>query len=148
MEKRSIADLGFTDEQKAILVASASKRNLATEDRKSFWKSDLCARMIGDIMRTNMVLACDDPHYDLKGVQARYGWEDLSEDTIKLFIATCTDGQAAPIELYMPEDEEDEWSCWACIKRGLYVHSMSGQGTVYTIRPATEEEINLGKPAC
>ncbi|MEG0868716.1 MAG: hypothetical protein RSD49_17475 [Hafnia sp.] len=140
--------LKSSDSVSAVLATMKEK----TAERKAFWESPLCERMIADILRSDCGLDCDAPHYTLAQVQASFGWEDLSKETIQLFIDAATDGSASPSEReFAPDsddDEDDDFACeWACIKRGLHILSLSGQGTVYHIRAATEDEMANSIPS-
>lgn len=123
-------------------------RDAQLRDRFEFADSPLCERMIGDIMRVQTGLDSEFS-YVLKQTQARFGWHDLPKEVIQLFIDTMTDGEVTPIEHLLERElddgEEDDGSEWSCIKRGLHINSLSGQGTVYFIRPATAEELALAK---
>jgi hypothetical protein len=121
-------------------------RDAQIRDRIEFASSPLCERMISDIMRVQAGLDSEFS-YVLKQTQARFGWYDLPKEVIQLFIDTMTDGEVTAIEHHLEreleEGEEDDGSEWSCIKRGLHINSLSGQGTVYFIRPATVEELAL-----
>ena len=132
----------------AILENMRLVRNAQIHDRIEFASSPLCERMISDIMRVQAGLDSEFA-YVLKQTQARFGWQDLPKEVIQLFIDTMTDGEVTAIEHHLEreleEGEEDDCSEWSCIKRGLHINSLSGQGTVYFIRPATAEELALVK---
>lgn len=132
----------------SILENVRLSRLAHVRDCIEFANSPLCERMIGDMMHVQAGLDSEFA-YALKETQARFGWHDLPKEVIQLFIDTMTDGEVTPIEHHLEreleEGEEDDGSEWSCIKRGLHINSLSGQGTVYFIRPATPEELALVK---
>lgn len=127
----------LTDQKMESFLDSLMKK---TEENKRFFEGSLCQRMIDDVINSGKSLSCDDISYAIEVVQERFGWQDLDKDTINKFLDVLVDNTASPADFYLPIEDET-WSEWACIKKGLYVHSISGQGTLYLIRAATDEEL-------
>lgn len=129
----------ITDEMVEQFAADMKKKK---EERIAFFQSDVCKRMIGDIISHPTVpLNCDDAHYFLEQTQARYGWNDLSKEQINKFVEVMSDGEAAEAFLDCP-DEENPFDHSYHLKGGLVVFMMHGQGTVSTIMaPEFESDI-------
>lgn len=103
------------------------------EDRIAFFESDVCKRMIGDIISNAATpLNCDDVHYFFERTQQCYGWTELTKEQMNKFIEVMSDGEAAEAFIDCP-DEENPFDHSYHLKGGLVVFMMHGQGTVSTI---------------
>lgn len=119
----------ITDE---LVAKFASDMKAKVERRREFFASDLCKRMIGDIIATAEPLSCDEVSYFLENVQQTYSWGDLTKEQISEFVEVMADASDADALLDCPDDENPFDHSYH-LKGGLVVFTMHGQGTVNTL---------------
>ncbi|MNC22184.1 hypothetical protein D3C75_701780 [compost metagenome] len=101
------------------------------ERRREFFASDVCKRMIGDIIATEP-LTCGEVSYFFERVQQTYGWSDITKEQALLFIEVISDASDADAFIDCPDDD-NPFDHSHHLKGGLMVFMMHGQGTVVTI---------------
>lgn len=120
----------ITDELVAKFAADMKKKK---EDRIAFFESDVCKRMISDVMsKGDRQLNCDDIHYFAERTQEKFGWGDLTKEQMSKFCEVMSDGEAADAFIDCP-DQENPFDHSYHLKGGLVVFMMHGQGTVSSI---------------
>lgn len=100
--------------------------------RREFFTSDVCKRMIGDIIATGEPLSCESVSYLFERVQQTYGWSDLSKEQVEEFINVMSDASDAEVLLDCPDDENPFDHSYH-LKGGCVIFMMHGQGTVITV---------------
>lgn len=118
-------------------LSARFEKHLDTEEdnKKNFWASDLCSRMIADFLRVGSLLSPEDFGYFEDATKSKYGWEDISNDDVKQFFNTmqcCRIG----VESEITRDDENPFENWSFVKRGVEVRVMIGQGTSVLLSPA------------
>lgn len=128
----------ITDEMIAKFAASMKKKK---DDRIAFFESDVCKRMISDLMSSVEGLDSEDVSYFHEAAQERLKWGDLTKDQMLQFIDVMSDGEAADVFIDCP-DEDNPFDHSFHLKGGLMVFMMHGQGTVSQIMsPQTDPEM-------
>lgn len=103
-----------------------------TERRREFFASDVCKRMIGDIISTGEPLSCGEVSYFFERVQQTYGWSDLTKEQVEEFVSVMSDASDAEALLDCPDDENPFDHSYH-LKGGCVIFMMHGQGTVVTV---------------
>lgn len=118
----------ITDEMVEKFAADMTKK---ADDRKAFFESDLCKRMIADVIATEP-LTCSEVSYFFEATAARNGWGDISKEQVQMFISVMSDASDADAFIDCPDDD-NPFDHSLHLKGGLMVFMMHGQGTVVTI---------------
>ena len=104
------------------------------EEMRSFWNSEVCKRMINDIITKNEILSDDDFKYAPDAVKQNFGWDGLAEDTIYMFFSVMADadiGESATLSV----DDACVFENFSVTKSGLCCNVLIGQGVIHTIYP-------------
>ena len=103
------------------------------DDRSAFFESDLCKRMIADIIAVEP-LTCDEVSYFFEATQQRYGWADITKEQALQFIEVMSAPTEHDVFIDCP-DTDNPFDHSIHLKGGVMVFMMHGQGTVVTIMP-------------
>lgn len=106
------------------------------EDAVAFWTSDICAKLIQDIVAKGKPLSADTFSYFERQVRETYGWEEVAHSDILALFDVLGDS-AIGVEKSVV-DVECPFENVSYLKRGLWCHLMYGQGTALTICPDKE----------
>lgn len=104
------------------------------EEMRAFWDSEVCKRMINDIITKNEMLIDDDFKYVPEAIKQKLGWVDLSDDTVYMFFSVMADidiGEGATLSV----DDDCVFENFSVTKSGLCCKVLIGQGVIYTIYP-------------
>ncbi|MFK4136494.1 hypothetical protein ACI2KR_30120 [Pseudomonas luteola] len=118
------------------LIETASMQHQMTiAKHKAFYESDLCRRMIADMVKANKGFGCTDIPCCVAELQDRYGWHDLTVETINEFLDVHVHMQYELSPCIHDYDENNPFVHSAYLVGELIVVVMHGQGSLYRVFP-------------
>lgn len=125
------------DELSALAERFAQHWKERQQAMKEFWESDLCKKMVQDMVAKDECLSADHFAYFEREVRDTFGWHDVPKETITMFINVMADGDIGVEKT--STDESCPFANISYLKRGLWCRLMHGQGTSIVIEPADKE---------
>ena len=129
------------DEKLWAFIKSDEFINQIREDREkeiaiktAFFNSSLCERMVQDIIAKDYSLDNEGFAYFPERVREHLGWQDISDDDIKLFISVMSEDKLFPVDV--PTQTDEDYIEIDIVRRGLSITVLYGQGCAIIIRKA------------
>jgi hypothetical protein len=107
------------------------------ESRRAFFGSDLCKRIAADVAAADAGFGCEDVSYCFDELTARFGWTDLTKEDLSMFIQAMSDMSFGVDSMLSDPIEDNPFDHAVCLKGGLLVFSMHGQGSEYWVEPVS-----------
>lgn len=119
----------ITDEMVARFHVDMQKER---DERRSFFESDVCKRMISDLITSLEGLDSEHVAYFHEASQDRLKWGDLTKEQMLQFIEVMSDASDSDSFIDCP-DSTNPFDHSYHLKGGLVVFTMHGQGTIHQI---------------
>lgn len=104
------------------------------EQKRAFYHSPLKKRIVSDILRVGEGFDSERLAYFSKEVKAIFGWEDISNEDLNLFLEVMSSDELednAPITYH-----DSPFFSFTIQRDGLSIYLISGQGTIISVEPA------------
>lgn len=105
------------------------------KDREIFWNGSLCKKMIADMINFNQKFDSETFAYHPEKVKSQYGWENIANENIDLFMNVMCDSTIGVLE-NQTKDKDCMFDNRNFVKSGIHVFIMSGQGTFIRLSPS------------
>lgn len=113
-----------------------TKKEKEDQLKLSFWNDPLCEKMIGDMIQANKGFDEEEFAYFPEQVKSKFGWENLTNEQIHLFIDVMYDCQLGLPDNFEPTvDEQCPFENYSFVKKGIHVFVMYGQGVAIILKP-------------
>lgn len=129
-----LAEILKTIDMEKFALEYEQKQVQKRKEKEIFWNSELCKKMIADMIKVNQDFDSETLAYQPEKVKSQYEWGDIDNGDINLFMNVMCDSTIGIIE-NEGEDEECMFDNRSFVKSGIHVFMMSGQGTFIRLSP-------------
>lgn len=124
----------FKDKEKMAKFAAkfVAEMQEKQQERKDFFESALCKRMISDIIQYDYCLDQESFAYFPEKAREALSWQDVSKEDVELFFQTMSEEKLFPVD--KPTETNSEMFTEILIYRcGLITRILIGQGSIIQI---------------